>query len=291
MLEGWLLGQAGGSATRRRAARAWSTRPASSPRPCRCASADNPTVGDFPGEHGHVRYGEGLLIGYRWYDAHELDVAYPFGHGLSYTTFEYSDLEAEVTDDGAEVSASASVTVTNTGARAGRETVQVYVRDVEASVFRPEQELKAFTKVALEPGESTRVTLTLDARAFAFWHTPLGRWAVEGGAYEVRVGASSRDVRLTERLELTGEDLVPPLTADSEASAWLDHPVAGPHLRSVIGTGGADDISPMLLDESQHGVMIRAIPLLRLSRFPDFPIAEDELAGLAGQANTAARPV
>jgi beta-glucosidase len=182
-----------------------------------------------------------------------------------------------------------SLTVTNTGTRAGQEAVQVYVRDVEASVFRPEQELKAFAKVALEPGASTRVRLRLDSRAFAFWHTPLRRWVVEGGAFEVRVGASSRDVRLTAPVQLSGEDLLPPLAPESTAAVWLAHPVAGPRLRSLIGTGGPGDMSEMLNDPNQHGEMIRAIPMLRLSRFPGFPVAEDDLAGLAADANATVR--
>ena len=287
VLEGWLLGQAGGSAVADLllGAVAPSGRLAET---VPLHFRDNPTVGAFPGEHGRVRYGEGLLIGYRWYDAHGLEVAYPFGHGLSYTTFAYADLSTVVHDDGADSAVEVSLTVTNTGPRAGREVVQVYVRDVEASVSRPEQELKAFAKVALDPGESARVRLRLDARAFAFWHTPLRRWVVEGGAFEVRVGASSRDVRLTAHVELAGEDLLPELTPESAASAWLDHPVAGPRLRSLIGTGGAGDISPMF-DDPQHGQMIRAIPLVRLSRFPGFPVAEDDLAGLAAEANAAAR--
>ena len=155
-------------------------------------------------------------------------------------------------------------------------------------MFRPEQELKAFAKVALEPGASTRVRLRLDARAFAFWHTALGRWVVEGGAFEVRVGASSRDVRLSARVDLTGEDLLPPLAPDSPASAWLSHPVAGPQLRARIGTGGPGDMSVML-DDPQHGQMMRAIPLVRLTRFPAFPVAEEELPRLAAEADAAVR--
>ncbi len=114
---------------------------------------DNPTVGNFPGEHGHVRYGEGLLIGYRWYDAHSLPVAAAFGHGLSYTTFGYSDLRVETRGNGVDV----RVTITNTGDVAGSEVVQVYVADVDATVFRPDAELKGFARVSLEPGEAREV--------------------------------------------------------------------------------------------------------------------------------------
>ncbi|HEY3437886.1 MAG TPA: glycoside hydrolase family 3 C-terminal domain-containing protein, partial [Actinotalea sp.] len=193
IVEGWLLGQAGGSALAdllvgrvNPSGRLAETLP--------LRHLDNPTVGAFPGENGQVRYGEGLLIGYRWYDTRELDVAYPFGHGLSYTQFAYEHVDVDLLDPaGARVDV--SLTVTNTGTRAGRETVQVYVADPQSTVFRPAQELRGFARVALEPGDSERVTIGLDARAFAWWSTPLQRWVVEGGRFEVRVGASSRDIR------------------------------------------------------------------------------------------------
>jgi len=109
---------------------------------------------------------------------------------------------------------------------------------------------------------------------------------IEGGAFDVRVGTSSRDIRLTTRVELGGEDLLPPLAPDSPASAWLDHPMAGPRLRPLIGIGRPGDMSAML-DDPQHGQMMRAIPLVRLTRFPGFPTREDDLPRLAEEANTA----
>src|ERR1700736_5509007 len=229
VLEGWLLGQAGGSATTELllgvvspSGKLAETIPA--------RYQDNPTIGAFPGEHGRVRYGEGLLIGYRWYDAHRIPVAYPFGHGLSYTTFEYADLAVRVRDDGERPEVEVTLTVTNTGDRAGKDTVQVYVSDPAATVYRPEQELRGFAQVTLEPGQSAPLTLTLGQRAFAFWHDTAGRWVVEGGVFGVRVGASSRDIRLEAAVELTGQVVVPPLTVESTADAWLAPPVAGPWL-------------------------------------------------------------
>ncbi|NAZ86649.1 glycoside hydrolase family 3 C-terminal domain-containing protein [Kineococcus indalonis] len=268
LLETWLLGQAGGGAVAdlltgaaNPSGRLAETVPV--------RHEDNPTVGNFPGEHGHVRYGEGLLIGYRWYDAHALPVAYPFGHGLSYTTFAHSDLRVHPHGQGARV----SVTVTNTGDVAGTETVQVYVHDPESSAYRPEQELKGFARLTLAPGESGTATLELDRRAFASWHTAAGRWVVEGGEFEVRVGASSRDVRQRASITLEGDDVVLPLTGDSDAEAWLRHPVAGPLVREALGEGQWRD----MLADPQHGQMMRAIPLVRLTRFPGFPIGEDDL--------------
>ncbi|MFC5379429.1 beta-glucosidase family protein [Aquipuribacter nitratireducens] len=271
VLEGWLLGQAGGAATAdlllgvaAPSGRLTETVPV--------RLGDNPTVGNFPGEHEHVRYGEGLLIGYRWYDAHDLPVAYPFGHGLTYTAFEYSDVDVSVAKDGEDPRVGVRVTVTNTGSRAGTETVQVYVRDPEASVYRPEQELKAFARVALEAGESTTVTLTLDARAFAFWHVPAHRWVVEGGAFEVRVGASSRDIRAAVTVELEGQTVVPPLSGMSATSQWLEHPQAGDWLRGALG--GTE--FGRMIDHPVNGEMFRAIPLTRLTRMPGFPVSESD---------------
>jgi beta-glucosidase len=272
VLEGWLLGQAGGAATADLllgaadpAGRLAETVPV--------RYADNPAIGNFPGELGHVRYGEGLLIGYRWYDAHHLDVAYPFGHGLSYTTFDHTDLSTAVRTDGAEPQVDVTVTVVNTGTRSGRETVQVYVTDPKSTVFRPEQELRAFAQVSLAPGESTEVTLTLDARAFAFWHPVMRRWVVEGGTFGIRVGASSRDIRLTGTVELTGQDIGVPLTVEATVDAWLDHPAAGPWLRGQLGEGLFTD----MLSDPTNGQMMRAIPLVRMSRFPGFPVTEPEV--------------
>jgi beta-glucosidase len=277
LLEVWLPGQAGGGAVAdlllgavNPSGRLAETVPV--------AQAHNPTVGNFPGEHDVVRYGEGLLIGYRWYDAHELPVAYPFGHGLSYTSFEHTDLEVEADGNTARV----SVTVTNTGARRGAEVVQVYVSDLDASVHRPVRELKAFAKVDLAPGESTRAHLALDSRAFAYWHTALGRWVVEPGAFAVEVGASSRDIRLRAVLELAGEPIVPPLSADSTAEQWLAHPWAAGKLREAVAGTGTD----AMLTDPEAGRMVRAIPMRRLARFPGSPLDERWLEETAEAANT-----
>ncbi|MGW0902867.1 glycoside hydrolase family 3 C-terminal domain-containing protein [Streptomyces sp. NPDC002853] len=273
VLETWLLGQAGGSAV------ADLLLGAASPSgklaetlPVRYENG--PTVGAFPGEFGSVRYTEGLHIGYRWYDAHRLPVAYPFGHGLSYTTFAYRDLTATVRADGADPQVEVSLTITNTGDRVGTETVQLYVTDPEASVHRPEQELRAFARVTLEPGHSAPVTLTLGRRAFAYWHERAGRWAVEGGEFGLRVGASSRDIRLEATVELTGDAPAIPLRTDSTAEQWLAHPEAGPWLRAALGTEGFGAV----LHDPRNGPMMRAIPLSRLARFPGFPVTHGQVA-------------
>ena len=276
VLEGWLLGQAGGRAT------ADLLLGAASPsgklaETLPLAYEHNPSIGNFPGEDGVVRYGEGLLIGYRWYDTHRLDVAYPFGHGLSYTTFAYSDLVTRVHDDGARTSVEVTCRVTNTGTRAGREIVQVYVSNPGSSVFRPEQELKGFAAISLDAGASAEVHVTLDARAFSHWHTAASRWTLEGGSFEVRIGASSRDIRLTTALQLAGEAIVDPLAPGTLLGVWLAHPVAGDRLREILqGSTVYDDYRLWRLREN---------PLVRVSRMRGFPIDEHDIAALAAEVN------
>jgi beta-glucosidase len=181
-----------------------------------------PPYGNFPGEHGQVRYGEGVLMGYRWYEARGLPVRFPFGHGLSYTTFDVSSPDIDVEHIGVSaLEAGAEVTVrvdvTNTGSRSGEHVVQLYVAPLSPSVVRPPQELKGFRKVRLAAGASTTVEIRLAARAFAHWDTgdtyrldwrpqaagtgsavagdrTAGHWRIDPGAYEIRVGSSSADV-------------------------------------------------------------------------------------------------
>ena len=163
---------------------------------------DTPARDHFAGPGRTVQYREGLYVGYRYYQTAGVPVAFPFGHGLSYTQFAYSDLHADAH--------SATLTVTNTGDRAGAEIVQLYVAKPNAEIFRPAQELKAFAKVQLAAGESKTVTLTLDDKAFRYWNTRTDSWEVEGGTYELRVGASSADIRLTATVEVIGTDALNP---------------------------------------------------------------------------------
>ena len=159
---------------------------------------DTPAKDNFAGAGRTVQYREGLYVGYRYYQTAGVPVAFPFGHGLSYTSFAYSDLTASA--DGV------TLTVTNTGTRAGMEIVQLYVAKPDAKIFRPAQELKGFAKVPLRPGESRTVVIPLDDKAFRYWNTQTNRWEVEGGQYELRVGASSADIRLTVAVDIAGTD-------------------------------------------------------------------------------------
>lgn len=183
----------------------------------------------YPGGPVTVEYRESLYVGYRYYDAAQQPVLFPFGHGLSYTTFAYRDLTVEAGAD--------SVTVTfrvrNTGDRAGQEIVQVYVRDVASSHFRPDKELKGFDKIALQPGEEKTVTLELDRRAFAFYDAGQKEWLLETGDFEILVGASSRDVRLAATVPLTS-DQRPTSYADSATLAPYFSPIQAPFSRDAF---------------------------------------------------------
>jgi beta-glucosidase len=163
--------------------------------------ADNPAYLNYPGENGKVQYGEGLFVGYRYYDKKEIAPLFPFGHGLSYTTFAYANLNITVNGTAVQV----QVDVTNTGERAGQEVVQVYVRDEAARLVRPLKELKAFAKIALQPGETQTVSLPLNRQSLAFYDPAVGNWVTEAGTFTVLVGRSAQDIRLSRQFEWVGD--------------------------------------------------------------------------------------
>ncbi len=164
--------------------------------------SDNPSYLNFPGDKSKVEYREGIFVGYRYYDAAEVEPLFPFGHGLSYTSFEYTgisvDKEAINEDDELQV----NVTVKNTGSVAGREVVQLYVSDTESEVLRPRKELKGFEKVELMPGEEKTVSFRLGKRAFAYYSAEKKDWIVEEGEFRILAGSSSRDIRLEVPVQL-----------------------------------------------------------------------------------------
>ena len=166
------------------------------------AYADVPSAADFATRRKTVEYREGLYIGYRYFTTAEKAVRFPFGYGMSYTTFAYSDMAAD--EQGV------SLTVTNTGSVAGTEIVQLYVAKKNSELFRPAKELKGFARVTLAPGEKQRVTIMLDDKAFRFWNVKANRWEIEGGEYELLVGASVEDIRLCEKISVHGTATVHP---------------------------------------------------------------------------------
>jgi beta-glucosidase len=170
--------------------------------------ADNPAFINYPGENGQVHYGEGFFVGYRYYDKKQIAPLFPFGHGLSYTTFAYDNLRLNGSEFGPGDEIVVQVDVTNTGQRAGQEVVQLYVGDEVSRLVRPLQELKAFAKVALEPGQTKTVTLTLSEQSLAYYDPAAGGWFVEPGDFTVHVGSSSRDIRLHGRFTWVDETAV-----------------------------------------------------------------------------------
>ena len=157
---------------------------------------DNPAAINYPGENGEVVYGEGLFVGYRYYDAKKVEPLFPFGHGLSYTNFEYSDIKLNTDRFTVASGLDISFKVRNGGKRAGQEVIQVYVHDVQSNLRRPEKELKAFCKISLDAGETKTVSIHLDKEAFWYYDPAKNGWIVEPGEFEIMIGASSRDLRL-----------------------------------------------------------------------------------------------
>ena len=222
---------------------------------------DDPSAMNWPGEEGHVDYGEGVFVGYRYYDTFRKQVTYPFGYGLSYATFDVHD--ATVAKTGPR-DAEVTVTVTNTSDVAGAETVQVYVAPPKAKVARPVHELKGFAKVALEPGESKNVTIALDDRAFAYWSERFDDWHVEGGTYTIEVGVSSRDIISRLGVEIDDDGKIMNLDEWSTFGEWLDDPIGAPILQHVLDDMGKEAGRPIIPDSALMVMFLRSMPLRSL---------------------------
>jgi beta-glucosidase len=280
ILECWLSGQAaGGAAADLLLGRISPSGRLAETLPLRLE--DNPSYLNFPGEHGHVRYGEGVFVGYRGYDAVRRDVSYPFGHGLSYTTFEYRDLTASVTgrDEDGDLAVAVSCTVTNTGERPGKEVVQLYVGAPPASVARPVRELKGFTKISLGPGDSERVTFRLDARDLSYWSSRDRCWALAGGTYELLIGSSSRDHRLQTTLEVPDSPMPVRLDAEATIREWLADPQGSLALRRAVGVD-AYGRPRGILGDPEVITVLGDFPLRVLTAFPGLGIEPAVLSAL-----------
>jgi beta-glucosidase len=299
VLEGWMMGQAGGGAIAdvlfgrvNPSGKLAETFPNK--------LADTPAYLNWPGGAGVVRYGEGLFIGYRYYDTKEMPVEFPFGYGLSYTTFEYSNPQVSATTFKDTDGVAVTVDVTNTGDMAGQEIVQVYVHDQMAGLVRPYKELKGFAKVALQPGETKTISIPLDFRAFAYYHPEYAQWITENGAFDLLIGASATDIRhsVTVTLEST---LALPCILDKESTIreWMADPrgqvIFGPfHAQMEVEArkafGGADN--ERYGTDSAIGMdimeMFSDMPLVSVLMFqkevlPAHP--EDIVAGLLAQVH------
>ncbi|MFV0458708.1 MAG: glycoside hydrolase family 3 C-terminal domain-containing protein [Actinomycetales bacterium] len=241
---------------------------------------DNSSYLNFPGDSQIVRYGEGLFIGYRGYDKSDLDVAFPFGYGLSYTTFEVSDLSVEVSGSAAagDLAAQVSVSVTNTGDRAGAEVVQVYVRDLESSVAREVRALKGFARIELEAGATGRVSIPLDQRAFSFWSDVHGRWVVEAGDFAVEVGTHSRDLPVQQTITVEAPSIAAPITANSTLHEWAADPLARELIAEAVAAGEKDPLAdPELVS------VIGTMPMATLANFDGLSLEPLALAAAAEQ--------
>ena len=295
VLEAWMMGQAGGEAIAdilfgevSPSGKLSETFP--------LKMADTPAHLNWPGGAGEVRYGEGLFIGYRYYDAKEMPVLFPFGFGLNYTTFDYSNpgISAAAFDDVDGLTV--TVDVTNTGSLAGKEIVQVYVHDHEAKMVRPFKELKGFMKVDLQSGETKTVSIYLDFRAFAYYHPKYKQWITEDGDFDILIGASAEDIRhtLTAVLKST---LKLPCLLDKESTIreWIDDPrgnaVLSPllakieaHNKEIFSGGEGDDdtIGLSIID------MLADMPLVSVLMFQQraLPMPADEMVeGLLKQVH------
>jgi beta-glucosidase len=295
VLEAWMMGQAGGGAIAdvlygkvNPSGKLAETYP--------IRLVDTPAYINFPGGNGEVRYGEGIFIGYRYYDAREIPVLFPFGYGLSYTTFAYSNPKVSAASFNDVDGLTVSVDVTNTGKVAGKEVVQVYVHDYKSRLVRPPKELKGFDKVELKPGETKTVTLELDLRAFAYYHPGYNQWITEDGEFDILIGASSNDIRFIQTVTLQSTQELPSLlNRESNLNDWMEDPrgrrVSEPlfqqmmtQIQATIG-GGQEDGSAVDMDTM---FFLMELPLRDLFHFQEaaLPMSPEEIVdGLLAQVS------
>lgn len=292
VLEAWMMGQAGGGAIAdvlfgkvNPSGKLAETFPRH--------LQDTPAYLNFPGENGVVRYGEGLFIGYRYYNAREIDVRFPFGYGLSYTTFTYDNLRVSTETFQDIAGMQVSVDVTNSGSVAGQEIVQVYVHDHESRLVRPVKELKGFAKVALEPGETKTVSFDLDARAFAYYDPAYQRWITESGAFDILIGSSSADLRLKTTVHMASTQTLPCiLTRESTIGEWLADPRGATVLQPLLQQMQEQMAATMPADSGGIGMEMTVFiqdmpipPILRLFGAP-LPVTPEQFVdGLLAQLN------
>ena len=257
--------------------------------------SDNPTYLFYGGEGDNADYREGVFVGYRYYDRKDMEVLFPFGYGLSYTTFAYSNLRLSAETISDTDTLTATVTVKNTGSRTGKTVVQLYVGDPESTVFRPVRELKDFVKVELQPGESRDVTFTLDKRAFAYWNEEIHDWHVESGEFTIEVGQSSRNMECSASVYVmstvklpkhyTMDTIFMDLMADPEAMEVMQ-PMMGAIQRAL--TPGSEDVSAAAAEaitEEMNLAMMKYMPLRGALSFGGGSVTREQIEDLLVQLN------
>jgi beta-glucosidase len=263
---------------------------------------DNPAYINYPGENGRVRYGEGIFVGYRYYEKKKVEPLFPFGFGLSYTSFAYDNLRLSTHVLALGERLTVSVDVTNTGQRAGQEVVQLYAHDVASRLARPPKELKGFAKVALVPGETKTVTLALDRDALAYWNDAKQAWVAEAGEFEVLLGSSSQDMRaratfrLAETVVFGGPSKRRRVASGRGERSERSASPAGRRALSVNST-----IRELLEDDDARAVLERHLPgfagtaqmgmaaglsLIQVAAFAPEQISQERLAAIAAELAT-----
>ncbi|BBI34797.1 glycoside hydrolase family 3 C-terminal domain-containing protein [Cohnella abietis] len=242
-----------------------------------------PAYLSFPGEEDRIEYREGLFIGYRYFDAKNIEPLYPFGFGLSYTSFEYSGLQVDKRELSDVETLTVRLKVRNSGDRVGKETVQLYVRDNESRLIRPEKELKAFAKVELKPDEEKEVVFTLDKRAFAYYDPEQADWIVETGDFDILVGQSSRHILLVETVHVRSTSrIVRKYNRQSSLGDLIADPLLTPIVSQLIN-GMAD--SKEKHNSEMMAIFIREMPLRSLVAFSKGTFTDEMLDGLLQQVN------
>ncbi|MFP7493898.1 glycoside hydrolase family 3 C-terminal domain-containing protein [Terribacillus saccharophilus] len=253
---------------------------------------DTPAHLFFPGDGDRVEYREGIFVGYRYYDTKKVTPLFPFGFGLSYTDFSYSDLTVSSKEMTDQEKLTVQLKVKNTGSRYGKEIVQLYVRDKESNISRPEKELKGFVKVALQPGEEKTVQLELDKRSFAYFHTDLNDWHVESGEFDILIGRSSADIVLSDTVSVESTvDIVPVFHRNTTLGELMNNPKTLPvlqHIQTAMGdrqeAGSSDAVSPEMMQ-----AMAQYMPLRALIPFSQGALTEETLQELIRQFNDAVK--
>ncbi|KJF65281.1 hypothetical protein RS75_24000 [Rhizobium nepotum 39/7] len=246
---------------------------------------DSPAFLAFPGENQNVEYGEGIYVGYRYYDARDIAVDYPFGHGLSYTTFEYSNLAINVRPLSDPIAFDAKIRVSNTGEYFGQEVVQLYVEDCNPSIATPLRELRGWEKVGLAPGEEATVEISVKRDHLSHWHTLSQSWVFPGGEVVVCVGSSSRDLPLKQPAIVPGSKIVLELDEWSTFGEWLDNLELGPKLSKLIEERGGlkGRMADLLADEGGGRDAVLSVPLATIVEFPGVPVSLEDIRTITGK--------